>query len=200
MKGLIVFDILSHNLDFFLQNCKFYISYFKCPSCNSVYVHQITKELKYKTENSNLLKIASSQLIIMLRFCHWIQNKTAILSEFPHPSVVPNQFKFLSSAEHKRHSNLCSYQNGFQCLPVSDILKNVFFVQQKTTRGRINEFIFGWTLIVKDLFTYLHRKARRQTESDEVSQFGEVGIRNGHEVNDGCHLLRQGERMSFTQP
>lgn len=40
-------------------------------------------------------------------------------------------------------------------------------------------------------------EARRQTKSDEVAQLGKVCIWDSHEVNDGRHLLRQGQRVAL---
>lgn len=40
----------------------------------------------------------------------------------------------------------------------------------------------------------------RKTKGDEIAQFGEVGVGDGHEVDDGRDLLCQGEGMSFTEP
>lgn len=48
--------------------------------------------------------------------------------------------------------------------------------------------------------TYLDREARRQTQSDEVTQLGKVGVGNSHEVNDGRHLLGQRQRVALAQP
>lgn len=48
--------------------------------------------------------------------------------------------------------------------------------------------------------TYLDREAWWQAQSDEITQFCKVGIGDGHEVDDGRHLLGQGQRVRFTQP
>lgn len=48
--------------------------------------------------------------------------------------------------------------------------------------------------------TYLDREAWRQAKGDEVTQLGKVGVRDGHEVDDGRHLLGQRQRMTLAQP
>lgn len=40
--------------------------------------------------------------------------------------------------------------------------------------------------------TYLDREAGREAQRDEVPQLGEVCVADGHEVNDGRHLVPQG--------
>lgn len=48
--------------------------------------------------------------------------------------------------------------------------------------------------------TDLDGEARWQAQSDEVAQFGEQGVGNGHEVDDGHHLLGEGQRVRLAQP
>lgn len=43
--------------------------------------------------------------------------------------------------------------------------------------------------------TNLDGEARGQLEGDEVAQLGEVGVGDGHQVDDGRHLLRQRQRV-----
>lgn len=50
------------------------------------------------------------------------------------------------------------------------------------------------------ILTDLDREAGGQLEGDEVAQLGEVGVGDGHEVDDGCHLLCQGQRVLLAQP
>lgn len=48
--------------------------------------------------------------------------------------------------------------------------------------------------------TNLDREARGQLEGDEVTQLGEVSIGDGHQVNDGRHLLGQRQRVLLAEP
>lgn len=48
--------------------------------------------------------------------------------------------------------------------------------------------------------TDLHREAWRQAQSDEVTQLCKMSIGNGHEVDDGRHLLGQRQRVTLAQP
>lgn len=50
------------------------------------------------------------------------------------------------------------------------------------------------------VLTNLDREARRQTQSDEVTQLSEQGVRDRHEINDRHHLFCQGKRVGLTQP
>lgn len=54
--------------------------------------------------------------------------------------------------------------------------------------------------MVQILVTYLDGEAWRQAQGDEVTQLGEVGVGDGHEVDDGRHLLRQRQRVALAQP
>lgn len=48
--------------------------------------------------------------------------------------------------------------------------------------------------------TDLDREAWRQAEGNEIPELGKKCIADGHEVNDGGHLLTQGQGMLLTQP
>lgn len=48
--------------------------------------------------------------------------------------------------------------------------------------------------------TDLHREAWREAQSDEVAQLRKMGVGNGHEVDDGRHLLGQRQRVALAQP
>lgn len=48
--------------------------------------------------------------------------------------------------------------------------------------------------------TNLDWEAWWQAQGDEVTQFGKVGIADGHQVDDGRHLVTQGQRVLLTQP
>lgn len=53
---------------------------------------------------------------------------------------------------------------------------------------------------VMTALTYLHREAWWEPQGDEVPQFSKVSVWDGHEVDDGRHLLSQGQRVCLTQP
>lgn len=53
---------------------------------------------------------------------------------------------------------------------------------------------WGWGL------TNLDRKTRGQAQGNEIPELGEKRIADSHEVNDGGHLLTQGQGMLLTQP
>lgn len=55
-------------------------------------------------------------------------------------------------------------------------------------------FIYGFR------FTYFHREAWRQAQSDEVTQLRKQGVGDGHEVDDRGHLFCQREGMGLAQP
>jgi len=48
--------------------------------------------------------------------------------------------------------------------------------------------------------TYLDGEAGWQAQGDEITQLGEVGVGDGHEVDDGRHLLGQRQRVDLAQP
>lgn len=55
-------------------------------------------------------------------------------------------------------------------------------------------------LFSRSTLTNLYRKARRKPKVDKISESGEVGAGAGHQVNDGCDLLHQRQRMFLTHP
>lgn len=48
--------------------------------------------------------------------------------------------------------------------------------------------------------TNLDGEAGREAQGDEVAQFGEERIADGHQVDDGGHLLTEGQRVVLAQP
>lgn len=48
--------------------------------------------------------------------------------------------------------------------------------------------------------TNLDREARRQAQGNEIPELGKKCIADSHEINDGGHLLTQGQGMLLTQP
>lgn len=50
------------------------------------------------------------------------------------------------------------------------------------------------------VLTDLDREARWQPQGDEVAQFSEQGVGDGHEVDDWHHLLGEGQRVRLAQP
>jgi hypothetical protein len=48
--------------------------------------------------------------------------------------------------------------------------------------------------------TNLDWEARRQAQRDEVPELGKKCVADSHEVNDGSHLLTQGQGVLLTQP
>lgn len=49
-------------------------------------------------------------------------------------------------------------------------------------------------------FTYLNRKPRGKFQGHKVSETCKMGTGSSHKVNDGGHLLYQGQRMLLTHP
>ena len=43
-------------------------------------------------------------------------------------------------------------------------------------------------------------KIKAGGEGDEVTQLGKVSVADGHQVDDGCHLVPQGQRVLLAQP
>lgn len=56
------------------------------------------------------------------------------------------------------------------------------------------------SLLPRHPLTNLDWEARWQAQGDEVPQLGKVSVADGHQVNDGCHLVTQGERVLLAQP
>lgn len=46
--------------------------------------------------------------------------------------------------------------------------------------------------------TNLDREAWWETQSDEIPQLGKMSVADGHQVNDGCHLVTQGQWVLLT--
>lgn len=53
---------------------------------------------------------------------------------------------------------------------------------------------------VKNRDFNLDWEARRQAQRDEVPELGKKCVADSHEVNDGSHLLTQGQGVLLTQP
>lgn len=78
--------------------------------------------------------------------------------------------------------------------------KNAAFVLPLTTKAGLIQTCNHLPAGLRFSPTYFNWEAWRQTQGDEVTQLGKVGVWNCHEVYDGGHLLSQGQRMSLTQP
>lgn len=53
---------------------------------------------------------------------------------------------------------------------------------------------------IYECHTYFDRESRGEPEDEEVVETGEVGAGTRHELDDGCHLLHQGEWVLLTHP